>query len=71
MSKADCPYYNAVMERYFNTFKNEFINLHKFHNEKNLYAAIKRFTIKYNFERPHSYNNYLTPLEKRALSPVV
>lgn len=71
MSKAGCPYDNAVMERYFNTFKNEFINLHKFHNEKHLYTAIKRFTIKYNFERPHSYNNYLTPLEKRALSPVV
>lgn len=25
MSKAGCPYDNAPMERYFNTFKNEFL----------------------------------------------
>ena len=66
MSKAGYPYDNAPMERYFNTLKNELINLHNYHTEKELYTAIEEFVYtQYNHVRPHSYNNYRTPFEAR------
>jgi len=63
MSKAGYPYDNAPVERYFNTLKNELINLHNYHTEKELFTAIEEFA--YNHVRPHSYNNYRTPFEAR------
>ena len=66
MSKAGCPYDNAPMERYFNTLKNEEINLHEYHDEESLYRAVQSFAYTtYNHVRPHSYNDYLTPFEAR------
>ncbi len=66
MSKAGYPYDNAPMERYFNTLKNEEINLHVYHNEEDLYKAVEQFAYtKYNHVRPHSYNGYRTPFEAR------
>ena len=66
MSKAGRPYDNALMERYFNTLKNEEINLHKYHDEASLYRAVQSFAYTtYNHVRPHSYNDYLTPFEAR------
>ncbi len=37
MSKAGYPYDNAVMERYFNTLKNECTNLYEFQTEEIMY----------------------------------
>ena len=66
MSKAGCPYDNAPMERYFNTLKNEWVNLHEYHTEEELYDSIEEFAyIWYNHVRPHSYNGYPTPFEAR------
>ena len=66
MSKAGYPYDNAPMERYFNTLKNELIYLHEYHDEDTLYSAVENFAyVTYNHVRPHSYNDYLTPFEKR------
>lgn len=66
MSKAGYPYDNAPMERYYDTLKNELINHHYYHSEKELYAFIEEFAyVHYNHERPHSYNNYKTPFEAR------
>ena len=66
MSKAGYPYDNAPMERYFNTLKNELINLHYYHNDKELNASIEDFAyIWYNHVRPHAFNNYKTPYEAR------
>ena len=66
MSKAGCPYDNAPMERYYNTLKNEEINLHYYHSEKELDQAVHDFAyIWYNHVRPHSYNNNMTPFEAR------
>lgn len=66
MSKAGYPYDNAPMERYFNTLKNERINLHEYHTENDLYASIEEFAyVFYNHVRPHAYNNYQTPFEAR------
>ena len=67
MSKAGCPYDNAPMERYFNTLKNECINLYEFKTEESLYQAVEEFAyVTYNHVRPHSYNGYKTPLECRC-----
>ena len=43
MSKAGCPYDNAVMERFFRTMKFEFINRFRFNNDKQLETAISEY----------------------------
>ena len=68
MSRAGCPYDNAVIERFFNTFKNEFFNLYSFNDcgilDKKTYEFIY---VKYNYLRPHSYNKGIPPaLNKRS-----
>lgn len=66
MSRAGCPYDNAPMERYFNTLKNELINHYYYKTEEEIYKSIEEFAyIWYNHVRPHSYNDYMTPNEKR------
>ena len=66
MSRAGCPYDNAPMERYFNTLKNELINHYYYKTEKEIYELIEEFAyVWYNHVRPHSYNDYMTPSEKR------
>ena len=69
MSKAGYPYDNAPMERYFNTLKNECINLYEYDEEDALYQAVEDFAyVEYNYVRPHSYNGYATPHEARINS---
>ena len=66
MSKAGCPYDNAPMERYYNTLKAEEVYQHRYDTIEELDQAINDFAyVWYNQIRPHSYNNHLTPLEKR------
>jgi putative transposase len=66
MSKAGCPYDNAPMERYYNTLKNDCINLHYYHTDQELNVAIEEFAyVWYNHVRPHTYNNDKTPFEAR------
>ncbi len=61
MSRAGCPYDNAPMERYFNTFKSCFFNIHQFIFTHTLDSDTDRFVLYYNYVKPHSYNNYLAP----------
>ncbi len=71
MGKAGCPYDNAPMERYFNTLKNECVNLYDFQTEEALYQAVEEFayvTYNHNHIRPHSYNGYRTPYQVRFAS---
>ena len=66
MSAAGCPYDNAPMERYYNTFKAELINRFNFRTDEELAHAISEFAyVWYNQIRPHSYNDYRTPYEAR------
>jgi putative transposase len=66
MSKAGCPYDNAVMERYFNSLKNELIYHHSYKTEKELDAAVEYYAyVFYNNLRPNSAIDYQTPYEKR------
>ena len=43
MSKPGYPYDNAPIQRYFNTLKNELINLHYYHNDEELNTSIEDF----------------------------
>jgi len=66
MSKAGSPYDNSPMERYYNTLKNDFLNIHYYHTDEELNNAIEEFAyVWYNHVRPHTYNNYKTPFEAR------
>ena len=66
MSAAGCPYDNAPMERYYNTLKEELINQYCFDTIEDLDYAVSEFAYGwYNQVRPHSYNGYQTPFEKR------
>ena len=63
MSAAGCPYDNAPMERFYNTFKNEFYNFYKFKTRAELDKKTYEFVyVKYNQQRPHSHNNGLPPV---------
>ena len=66
MSAAGCPYDNAPMERYYNTFKAELINRFNFRTDEELSRAISEYAYGwYNQVRPHTFNGYLTPYEAR------
>ena len=65
-SKAGYPYDNAPMERCFNALKNGCLYLYEFRKGEDLYRTMEEFAcIKYNYVRPHGYNNYRTPMEVR------
>ena len=68
MSKAGCPYDNAPMERFYNTFKSNFYNVTSFSNVEMMDELTTKYINWYNYVRPHSYNNYLTPMEARYRS---
>lgn len=63
MSKAGCPYDNASMERFYNTFKNNFYYVTSYESVEAMDEATMNYINYYNYIRPHSYNNYLTPME--------
>ena len=66
MSHAGCPYDNAPMDRYYNTLKAELIYQYRFDTVEELDFAVSEFAYNwYNQVRPHAYNGYLTPFEKR------
>ena len=65
MSKAGCPYDNAPMERFYNTFKSNFYNVTSFSSVEMMDELTMKYINWYNYVRPHSYNNYLTPMEAR------
>lgn len=66
MSRAGCPYDNAPMERFYNTFKNEFYNLYKFESLEALDKATYKFVyVTYNYQRPHQHNNGMPPARAR------
>ena len=66
MSRTGCPYDNVPMERYYNSLKAELIARSHSHTDKELDCAVAEYAyLWYNQIRPHSYNNYLIPLEVR------
>ena len=65
MSRAGCPYDNAPMERFYNTFKSNFYNVTAFSSMEMMDELTMKYINWYNYVRPHSYNDYLTPMEAR------
>lgn len=66
MSRAGCPGDNAVMERFYGTFKLELINIFHFYTEEELDEAVEDYVYDwYNYRRPHTYNNDLPPFYAR------
>nr|WP_288826268.1 hypothetical protein [uncultured Clostridium sp.] len=64
MSSAGTPY--APMERYYHTLKAELIYQNNFRTDKDLDYAVNQFAYSwYDQICPHSYNEYLTPYEKK------
>ena len=59
------PYDNASMERFYNTFKSNFYNITSFSNVEMMDELTMKYINWYNYVCPHSYNNYLTPMEAR------
>ena len=54
-------------ERYYNTLKIELIYQYRFETAAESEYAVSEFAYdRYNQVRPHTYNGYLTPFEKRA-----
>ena len=66
MSRAGCPYDNAPMERFYNTFKCEYFSQHIFYDPYLADAGVYRYILDwYNQRRPHSYNDGLPPAVAR------
>jgi len=66
MSRAGNPYDNSPMERFYNTFKSELIKQYTFETDEELNEAVNDYVFDwYNYRRPHSYNEGLTPFEAR------
>ena len=66
MSRSGYPYDNAPMERFYNTFKSEFIHKNTIYTMESLDFLTDQYIFTwYNKIRPHSYNNFLTPFQVR------
>lgn len=66
MSLPGCPYDNAVMERFYKTFKSEFVYKNVFCSDEDLDNKTNAYIhLWYNYLRPHTFNNGMSPLEKR------
>ena len=54
-----------IMERFYNTFKSNFYNVTSFSSVEMMDELTMNYINWYNYVRPHSYNDYLTPMEAR------
>ena len=63
-SRAHIPYDNSVMESFFSNLKREELYRTKYRSEKEFRAAVDKYMVFYNEQRPHAKNGYKTPLKK-------
>ena len=63
MSDVGCCYYNAVVERFFGSLKYEGLGHTASISESAVKQEITQFIRYYNFKRPHTANNGMSPLE--------
>ena len=62
-AKGDC-YDNAVAESFFHTLKTELVHHQTFQTKQEAKREIEAYIDFYNRSRLHSYNGYVSPLEK-------
>ena len=65
-SRAGVPYDNSVMESFFSNMKREELYRTKYRSVREFRAAMKKYIVFYNEQRPHMKNKYKTPLKKEA-----
>ncbi|WP_405309570.1 IS3 family transposase [Methanobrevibacter sp.] len=63
-SRAHVPYDNSVVESFFANFKREELYRRKYRSDYEFRQCVNEYILFYNMERPHSSNNYKTPLAK-------
>lgn len=63
LSKAGCPYDNAVAEATFKVFKTEFINQHQFEKIDDLRLQLMDYINWFNTKRIHGSLGYLSPVD--------
>lgn len=68
LSKAGCPYDNAVTESTYRSFKLEFINQETLHSLEELTLKTKNYVHWWNNHRIHGILNYQTPMAKRVIA---
>lgn len=61
--QAGKPTQNGLMERMNGTLRRECLNIHWFASKQELDAYLEKWWRTYNFERPHSSLNFLTPVQ--------
>lgn len=67
MSRRGNCWDNAPMERFFRSLKSEWIPKGGYRNEYEAKQDVLQYImLHYNKSRPHSYNNYLTPIAQEA-----
>lgn len=65
-SKAYTPYDNSVMESFFSNLKREELYRSKYRSENEFRAAVDKYMVFYNEQRPHATNQYKTPAQKES-----
>ncbi len=65
-SKAHTPYDNSVMESFFSNLKREELYRAKYRSENKFRAAVDKYIVFYNEQRPHATNQCKTPLQKEG-----
>ena len=65
LSKAGCPFDNAVAEATYKAFKTEFVSQYKFESLNHLKIECFDYVNWWNHHRLHSSLDYQTPIEKR------
>ena len=66
-SKKGHPYDNAVAEAFFKFLKLEEINRNSYHSIEEVELSVFEYIHFYNFNRPHSANNLLAPVQFESL----
>ncbi|WP_434611567.1 IS3 family transposase [Pseudomonas sp. Z6-20] len=65
--KGEC-WDNAPMERFFGSLKSEWVPETGYKLEHEARADVQRYVSRYNISRPHSYNDYRSPVAKERLA---
>lgn len=65
-SRSGVPYDNSVMETFFSSMKREELYRTKYRSENEFKAAVDKYILFYNEQRPHAKNAYKTPAKKEA-----
>ncbi|USZ14734.1 integrase core domain-containing protein [Moraxella sp. FZFQ2102] len=65
MSRKGNCWDNAPTERFFRSFKTEWMPKHGYENIQEAKVDVANYILGYDSQlRPHSFNNYLSPVEK-------